>query len=149
MARGTTRNVTIRQGTSEKYWYTLAAYLAVVILGVLYSAYTLTQFSGEGAQIMQGTVIGLVLVAVSLLGLGTYPAMFKDSAYVRSTSRWAPKWWYYIGGGFLTPVAVFFGASALASGAAAGALAVIVHAFSASTASAMYLYRRHQNLGVP
>jgi hypothetical protein len=150
MARGTTRNVTIREGTSEKYWYTLAGYLAVVGLGILYAGGTMvSSFGSSNFETMTGTSVGLVIVGASLLGLVVYPALFKDAAYVRSTSHWSPKWWYYIAGGFLTPVAVFFVISAASITALGGVLAVIVHGFSASAASGLYLYRRHQHVGVP
>jgi len=88
------RNLTIREGTSEKNWYFLAGYVALGIITVLLTITTIVQ----GGSYSIGAMIGLLIMAISVLGLGTYLALFKDAAYIRDTrSRWGPKWWYYIG----------------------------------------------------
>ncbi len=141
------RNLTIREGTSEKNWYFLAGYVALGIITVLLTITTIVQ----GGSYSIGAMIGLLIMAISVLGLGTYLALFKDAAYIRDTrSRWGPKWWYYIGGGFGTPFAVYFVATALPQlSGFAGVVALVAHALSASVMSGVYLYRRHQHIGVP
>jgi len=90
-------------------------------------------------------------VLVPIGSFGTYITLFQDSAYIRDTrSRWSPRWWYYIGGAVAAPVAVYFVSNqVLDSLVAVGTLVMLVHVLSASLMSAVYLYQRHQHIGVP
>lgn len=145
MARSS--NVTIRDGTSERNWHFLAAYVAMGVFVVGVIAYTFSQGGSLGGGILSGVMIMLV----SVIGLATYPALFRDSAYVRDTRRaWKPKWWYYLLGGLGTPV-VFYAIlqTTVTEPGVASVGAIVAHALSASIISALYLYRRHQYLGVP
>lgn len=144
------RDVTVRDGTSEKYWYTLAGYVALVLVGLVGSVWTLLQFQSAEATVAGGFTVAIFALVLSGLGLVTYPALFKDSAYVRATSRrWEPQWWYYIGFGVGVPILVYAVASVAGAGSVGGVLALYGHAVSAGVMSASYLYQRHQYIGVP
>jgi hypothetical protein len=103
----------------------------------------------EQGNMITGYTGGLVIILLSLIGLGVYPALFKDSAYLRGTYKWKPKWWYYVLAGVGTPVALYFGLSAILPSVLAATFAIIGHAVSASGISAVYLYKRHQYVGIP
>jgi multisubunit Na+/H+ antiporter MnhB subunit len=150
MARSS-NNVVHRNGTSTKYWYTLAGYLAGAILAIGYVIVTFLQMSNEpGAGMMAGLGSALVILGISAFGIATYPALFKDSAYLRETNqRWKPKWWYYIGLALGAPIASYFLAKFLLPASESITVAVLIHALSALTMSGVYLYRRHQYVGVP
>lgn len=138
-------DVTIREGTAEKYWYTLAAYVAACI--VLIGGIVATQVGG-GTGATVGTLTGLGMAFISFFGLFTYPALFKDAAYVRAVSRWNAKWWRYMAAGLGIPFVVYLGLSS-AGVRAPGIAAYGLHALTALIVSVVYLYRRHQFVGVP
>lgn len=140
------RDVTVRDGTSEKYWYTIAAYLAVAIIAILYSANTILS---EGQPSVQAVALAVPLLAVTFGGLIIYPALFKDSAYIRDTRKtWNPKWWYYILFGLGIPAGLYAFTSGIGA-SAAFPTAVLSHALTAPITAAYYLYQRHKFLGVP
>lgn len=144
------QSVTYREGTSKKYWYTIAGYLAVGVLGLLYVIFTWQSASGGSGAKMAGMAGGIVLLLFSGGGLVIYPALFKDSAYLReSGSRWSPKWWYYILGGFGTPLATYFALNFGMKSMLAFTGAFLIHAVSATIVAGLYLYRRHKYVGVP
>ncbi|MFC7128450.1 hypothetical protein [Haloferax chudinovii] len=145
------RQVRTTQRPSEKYWYTLAGYIALGVLGLIYFVIMYQQYSGmEGGSFGIGFTAGFVLIGISALGLGIYPALFKDSMDLRSSrSRWKPKWWFYIGGGFLTPLLGYLVTVQLGYESLGLLLAVVAHAFSATVTSSLYLYRRHKYVGIP
>lgn len=151
MPRGRHSNVTIRSGTGERNWYVLAGYLAFGILGIIYFLVILQQGFGDSAgSNAAGLFGGVVVLGLSLGGLVIYPALFKDAAYVNDTRRrWSPQWWYYLLGGLGTPLAIYFILAFGMPGTLAFAGAMMTHAVSATVVSAVYLYRRHQYLGVP
>lgn len=136
---------TIRQGTSEKHWYLSAGYLAVGILALAPGVMGYLQ-TGELAAAGSGVVIFTFVLTVG--GLVTYPAIFKDAAYLRGTKQWQVKWWYYIGFGLGVPVVVYI-LLTVGNIDDAGVFAILGHGVSAFAANAHYLYSRHQIVGVP
>jgi len=142
------RDVTVREGTSEKYWYTLAGYTAIAILAILYNIYI---FSRSGINVQAaGMMSALSIFGVSAIGLVTYPALFKDSAYLRGTrSGWKPKWWNYLAIGLGIPVLAAIVSSFLGIAIGGGVIGVMVHVITAPVMSGYYLYNRHQMIGVP
>lgn len=150
--RKRSHQVTIREGTSEKYWYTLAAYLAVFGIFVAYFAYmviTISEAQSSTALVAGSFVLALGLLLLMILALGVYPALFKDSAYVRGSNyRWKPKWWYHISAGFGIPLVVaLLGSTAdVGSGAALG---ITIFPLTTAAIATHYLYRRHEHVGVP
>ncbi|MGZ0745747.1 hypothetical protein [Haloparvum sp. AD34] len=138
------RQHTIREGTSEKYWYTLAGYIAVCGITLIAALITGIEAGGEAA----GSVLGGGISIVSILGIVVYPALFKDSAYVRGMGYWRPKWWKYIGAGLGIPLLVYLLIST-AGLFGAPIFAFIVHAITASGTATVYLYQRHKRIGVP
>lgn len=142
------RDITVREGTSEKYWYTLAGYVAVCIVFSLGIVYALLTVDGTATTAIAATV-GIYIFVLSFLGLMVYPALFKDSAYVRAATRWNPKWWKYITIGIGLPVAVVFVGPLIGDQAGAGAIALMLHPFTAGGVAAHYLYKRHEFVGVP
>jgi len=139
------RQNTIREGTSEKHWYLPVGYIALAILIGATMVYASVQ---TGSAAAAGAGAAIFLFVLSAGGLITYPALFKDAAYLRGTSNWQVKWWRYIGGGLLTPVVVY-GALMGVEVSNAGTLAIFSHGATALIANAHYLYRRHQIVGVP
>lgn len=126
------------------------AHVVATIASIALFGY-LAATSSSQADIYTASTIGvLVLFGLPLLSLATIPALFKDSTYLRETSRrWQPQWWYYIGGG-LAPAVVFFIASDLLGGGVGGiALGLLGLLVGTVAMNAVYLYRRHQNIGVP
>lgn len=144
------RNVQYHEGLPSTYWLTVAGYIAagVLMVGLFVSGY-LNSESDAGFRTV-GMTIGLLTGVYSFGGAVSYVAIFKDSAYIRSArSGWMPRWWRYIGAGIGAPVVLYAGAMFIISNSMAGGLAVMLHALSALTVSALYLYRRHQHIGVP
>ena len=139
------RDHTVREGTSEKHWYTLAAYLAGVGLGI---AYMVVSVVAIDEPVAAAGSLGIGLLVISGGGLVVYPALFKDSAYVRGVRSWRPRWWYYLLFGLGAPTVVAAAASLIDPGAAVVA-ALIAHGVSAPLAAGYYLYQRHQIVGVP
>lgn len=150
MARSS-KTVVHREGTSTKYWYTLAGYFAGALLAIGYFIVTVAQMpKTANSSIVAGFTGAIVILGVSLFGLATYPALFKDSVYLRETNqRWQPQWWYYIGLALGTPIALYFVANTFLPSGEAATYALLVHAVSALTMSGVYLYRRHKYIGVP
>lgn len=141
-------DVTVRKGTSEKYWYTLAGYSAVAILGIIYNIVVIAQSGGDAQTV--GIMSGFAFLAVSGLGVLIYPALFKDSAYLRGTrQRWKPKWWNYIGVGLGIPAAVAVVVSLFTHAGLAFSAAIMIHALTAPGVSIYYLYNRHNRVGIP
>ncbi|WP_435359308.1 hypothetical protein [Haloarchaeobius sp. DFWS5] len=148
MARRSTHQVTVREGTGEKYWYTLAGHAAGTILAAAYIAWVL---SGSPNSSVAGMFSGVIMLGLAVVSLSIYPALFKDSAYLRGTrARWKPEWWKYMAGGLGAPLVVYFAGKAAIWGAdVAFAFAVFAFVASSFAVSVSYLYNRHQYVGVP
>lgn len=143
---GRHRDVTIREGTSEKNWYPIAGYLAITIGGTALALFMAVQ----GASVTSASgLMAIVFLVIVFGGVLVMPALFKDAAYVRDTRRgWRPKWWYYIGAPFVAGGVAYSVAGAIDPGTELlGALLVFIPTVFA--AHALYLYRRHKFLGVP
>jgi len=136
---------TIRKGTGEKYWYVLAGYLAVGIL--VLGANVVALIQTRNPAIIGGTIATLLFV-LSAGGLITYPALFKDAAYLRGTGSWQVRWWRYMLFGLGIPFVLFAGLS-LGEIDAAALVGLGSHGFTAAAGSAHYLYQRHHRVGVP
>lgn len=142
------RDITVREGTSEKYWYTLAGYIAICILAVFYNVYIFAQAGGNVQT--AGLMSGFSIIAVSGLGLITYPALFKDSAYLRGTNRsWKPKWWYFFGIGLGIPALASAVVPFVGVGFGGGVVGAMLHVLTAPVMAGYYLYKRHKHIGVP
>ena len=139
------RNVTIRDGTGEQYWYLLAGYLAIAILIAGANVFAVIQ---TGSAAAAGGGVAIFLFVLSAGGLLTYPAIFKDAAYLRGTNQWPVKWWYYILFGLGVP-AVLYGVLLAANVDLAGLVGIGSHGVTAGAGSAHYLYQRHKIVGVP
>lgn len=144
-------NVTISRGLDARYWLTSAGYVAVGILLALLTLVTVLQTRGSANyNAIVGSSIAIYLFVYSLAGLLTYPAIFKDASYLRTNrGYWNPKWWQYIGAGLGIPVLIVVGSSVFQAATLGGVFAIIVHALSAAVVNALYLYRRHDIVGVP
>lgn len=148
MAR--TQNIVVREGTAETYWYGLVGYLVLAIIGFVWVGYTILTTMERGSSFGTAFMSALGILLISGLGLLTYPALFKDSAYLRGTrAAWNPKWWYYIGGSLAIPVLAYFLFGFLVSPGESSVIAVMTHAVSPAVMCGAYLYRRHQYVGVP
>lgn len=102
------------------------------------------------ATFLSATVLVMVIAVLSFLGLIVYPAIFRDSAYLRGTrGGWRPKWWNYTLGGIGVPIVVFFGGAVFLSTSEGLMFAFLLHSISAPAASVHYLYKRHKFVGVP
>ena len=144
MVRTQRRNVTVRDGTSKKYWYTIMGYVAALPLMLIYLAVTMNEFGP--AAIMSASIFIIVLL---FLGVASMPALFKDSAYLReSRAHWMPEWWNYIGASVGVPTVVYFGLDAVGVQEAAP-FTMIAFLVVTYAASAYYIYNRHRFVGVP
>ena len=154
MQRGSrsSRGTTIREGTGEKNWYAIAAYVAFSIVCFGYIVWNIYQF-GAGAAV--GFVIITVFGVLALLGLATFVPLFKDSAYLRGTAAgWNPKWWFYSGGPILAVVVVYIATEAIGIETATtevsgGVMSIFVLPVATAVSNAYYLYQRHRYVGVP
>lgn len=139
------QDVTIREGTKETYWRAVAAFVAMgvfVFLTLVYAAISSGPIAAEW----------LVPVAALMLDVGGAIALvqlFRDAAYVRDTRAWQPSWWYYV----VPPVGIAVGGlfvGELLDVSMVGITAsLLLFGVVAWGASAWYLYRRHQFVGVP
>lgn len=85
-------NVYHREGTSSKYWYSIAGYLVSSVLALGYLSVMVVKMpKGSGSNFITGVMGAMVLFAVSPVGVGVYGALFKDSMYPCETGgRWRP-----------------------------------------------------------
>lgn len=143
------RSVTLRSGTSERNWYLIAGYVFLGVGGTLFAFYQLaTADSGYGTN-LAGATLSTVIIAMVLLSVPAFAALFRDSAYVRGTSRrWYPRWWIYIGTPIGIGVAVMFVAD-MANFVYGGPIAMLIYSVLAPVSCGYYLYNRHNTIGVP
>jgi hypothetical protein len=135
-----------RRTDDSKKWYAQFGYVVLAVLGI---AYILVTAQNTSARATGWAGAGLIL-GLGLIGLTTYPALFKDAMFLsRSGYTWSPSWWKYIGFGLLTPVGLYYALDAANLGPDAGGIAII--SFSASTVimNVVYLYHRHERIGRP
>jgi len=137
---------TTRRTDDSKKWY---AQLGYVLFALIATIYILISFENYGAR-AAGYGSSMVILTLGLIGLTTYPALFKDAMYLsRSGYTWTPAWWKYIGFGLLTPVAVFYASEPLGFSTEAGAFAIIAYTLSTVLMNVIYLYNRHGRIGRP
>lgn len=142
------RDVTVRDGTSEKHWYGLAGFLALSSVGYLFGIGYIIEFGISDTNFIPGGMLGGVNMMVGGSGTVLIIEMFKDSAYVRDTRRWSPKWWYY-GGVPITVSAIAVGVGWVLGGFVGAALCLNVLGPAMFLSHARYLYDRHRHVGVP
>lgn len=148
MARGSrsSRGTTIREGTGERNWYALAGYVAFSVIGLAYIIWNVYQF---GAAV-GGIAIAVVLLALAVFALVTFPALFKDSAYLRGTDAgWNPKWWLYLGIPVMIPVGIYITGEVFNDPFVGGGAAILAFPIITAVSNACYLYQRHRYVGVP
>ena len=153
MSRGSrsSRGTTIREGTGEKNWYAIAAYVAFSIIGVGFIAWSMYQAGAMGG----GIAIAVVVIGLSVFALVTFPALFKDSAYLRGTAAgWNPKWWFYIAGPILVTVLMYAagetaGINVGSTELSGGVFSLFIFPVATAVSNAYYLYQRHRHVGVP
>lgn len=140
-------SVTVREGTSERYWYILSAYVSLTLIIAVLSPFVIEDL-GLSAEL--GAGLGLVLFVLIGFALFTCICLFKDNAYVRGHhDTWRPRWWYYIGFALGVPfslaaILTLFGSPA--GGFGLGLLAIIPAVWGANVA---WLYNRHRYVGIP
>jgi hypothetical protein len=132
----------------ERYWLGLFGYLVTCLLGVaLVFGLFVTNVSPLG--------IGLVAVGVTTLltlaSLVALPTLALDGRALATdpTAEWHPKWWRYLLGAALLPVVAFVGSDLLVGVRLATLVAGLGLITSTSLASLVYLYTRHERVGVP
>lgn len=132
----------------EWYWLGLFGYLVTCLLGIgLVLGLFVTDVSPLG--------IGLVAVGVTTLltlaSLVALPTLALDGRALASdsTTDWRPKWWRYLLGASLLPVLAFVGSDLLVGVRLATLVAGLGLIAGTSLASAVYLYTRHERVGVP
>lgn len=132
--------------TRELYWYVLAAYLLAVGFGV-------AAFLALVGVTNRVTVIGVgaiaVVLALGLVSLATFPALYRDATHLRRRGEWNPHWWLYVGGGALTPIVGYLSGGYVFGPRVNLLLSVLSWLGSVATMCAVYLYRRHRAVGVP
>jgi hypothetical protein len=145
------RGTTIREGTGEKNWYLIAAYVASSIIGVGFIAWSTYRVGAMGGTI----AIVVVIIGLSAFALVTLPALFRDSAYLRGTAAgWNPKWWLYTSGPVMTTVLIYVLVEA--AGIKIGTtevsgefISLFIFPVATTVSNAYYLYQRHRYVGVP
>ena len=139
------RNHTIRPGTAETHWRGIAAYLAIagaiaILIGWLF-------FQGESD--FAAILIASAAFVLGFGGLISFVQLFRDAAYLRGVGApWRPQWWYYVGGPIAATALGYVGADLFVD-AIGGVAAVFVFAASSLLSNGLYLYRRHDRVGVP
>lgn len=142
--------ITVREGTGERNWYPLVGYVVVAILATVYVTVSYLGTESESGVQLLGAIYGVILFLISVGGVVVYPALFKDSAYLRGIrSGWNPKWWRYIAVGAGPPVLFVLGGAAVRAGGTGVGAALLVHPATAVVVSLVYLYNRHRYVGVP
>lgn len=129
---------------------TVAGYAVGGVLALGVAIYQLVNVQGgEYAQAV-GAGIGLFLIIFALAGVAIHVAIFKDSAYLRTTrERWNPEWWKYIGFGIGVPILTFIALDFGLETMYAIVAAMMVHAMTSWIEAMVYIYKRHQYVGVP
>ena len=136
---------TIRDGTSEKHWYALAGYIVVMSGLLLYSGWVVASEPGGG----DGVLIALLFMAAAVVSAAVAINLFKDSAYVRGTGVWFPKWWYYLGIPSVLGIFGFTGGWIYEDGAIGFVVLIFIFPLAMYFASMVYLFHRHKAVGVP
>lgn len=129
-----------------RYYNTLLGYVLLIAFFLGYSAYKLQ----GGGDAFANAIIGGGLLLVAFAGLFTYPALYKDAIQLREQrARWQPRWALYLGIAAALPIGgyLLFDASGyMGAGFMAG---IFGHTLGAALMSTVYLYNRHNRIGVP
>lgn len=90
----------------SKYWYMIVSFVVAVIFSTVY-VYVLIKIRGWYS--LSGSFLSLWLFGLLFLGLSTYPALVKDTAFLRQQDTdWHPKSWYFFLFGLGAPFLGFF-----------------------------------------
>jgi hypothetical protein len=134
--------------SGEWYWLGLFGYLLACLLGVgLVLGLFVTDTSPLGIGLV-AVGVTVILVLASLLALPTL-ALDGRALAADSTAGWHPKWWRYLLGAGVLPVLAFVGSDLLVGVRLATLVAGLGLIVSTCVASAVYLYTRHERVGVP
>jgi hypothetical protein len=132
----------------EWYWLGLFGYLLTCLLGV---GLVLGLFVTDVSPLGIGLVAVGVTVLLALASLLALPTLALDGRALAAdpTVGWHPKWWRYLLGAALLPVLAFVGADLLVGVRLATLVAGLGLITSTCLASVVYLYTRHERVGVP
>ncbi len=142
----THERTTSRTRTRELYWYVLVAYLLAVGFGIA-GVLAIVGMTNKLTIISVGVIA--ILVVLCALSLTTFPALYRDATFLRNAGKWEPTWWLYAVGGGVTPVLSYFTGGALFDPRINLFLSVLSWLGSVTSMCAVYLYRRHNAVGVP
>lgn len=133
--------------SEPKYWYALAAFVVATLFSVAYIAIV----TGIGGQsVISGSFLRLWLFGLVALAVLSYPALFRDTAFVRRTVvGWNPKSWWVIVVGFTTPLLVFTVGLLQYRPSVGVLLGILSFVLVTFVTMAFYLYRRHSYVGSP
>mgnify|MGYP006303156741 CR=1 FL=1 len=132
--------------TRELYWYVLVAFLVAVGIGVgLFLA--LVGLTNRLTVIGVGTLV--IIVVLGLASFATFPALYRDSQYLRDAGKWDPRWVVYVAGGAGTPILGYLTGGFLLGPRVNLFLSTLSWFGSVTAMCAVYLYRRRRAVGVP
>lgn len=133
--------------SEPKYWYALAAFLAATLLSIIYVGVVIWV---GGQSRISGSFLDLWLFGLVALAALSYPALFKDTAFVRQTVvGWNPKSWYIIMFGFTTPLLVFTVSLVWYHPSVSVLLGIFSFVIATFVTMGFHLYRRHTYIGSP
>jgi hypothetical protein len=134
--------------SGEWYWLGLFGYLLACLLGFgLVFGLFVTDVSPLGIGLVAVGVTALLALA-SLVALPTL-ALDGRALAADSSAGWHPKWWRYLLGAALLPVLAFVGSDLLVGVRLATLVAGLGLIAGTCLASTVYLYTRHERVGVP
>ncbi|MFC6799611.1 hypothetical protein [Haladaptatus sp. DYSN1] len=133
--------------SEPKYWYALAAFLAATLFSIIYIA-VVTRIGGQSA--ISGSFLNLWLIGLVVLAVLSYPALFKDTAFIRKTVvGWNPKSWSAIVFGFTLPLVVFTASLIWYHPSVSVLLGILSFIITTFLTMGFHLYRRHSYIGNP
>jgi hypothetical protein len=132
----------------EWYWLGLFGYLAACLLGV---GVVLGLFLLDVSPLAIGLVAVGVTAVLALASLVTLPALALDGRALAADADagWEPRWWRYLLGAGLLPVVAFVGSDLLVGVRLATLVAGLGLIAGTALASIVYLFTRHERVGVP
>ncbi|MFC5366033.1 hypothetical protein [Salinirubrum litoreum] len=137
---------TTRSG--EWYWLGLFGYLLACLLGL---GFVLGLFFLDVSPLGIGLVAVGVTILLTLASLLALPTLALDGRALAAdaTAAWHPKWWRYLLGAGALPALAFVGSDLLVSVRLATLVAGLGLIVGTCLASGVYLYTRHERVGVP
>lgn len=126
------------------------SYVIALPAAIAYIAYSLYSADSEGAAMGVGFLTVIVLFGLVILAISSLAAIFRDSVYLREVHHhWRPQWWQYAAIPIVISILGWITSGFLVDASGALAIGMVVFIFSAWASSLIYIWNRHNIIGIP